>query len=86
MRLTALCVTRVTLEFDGSVIGTGRYAEGTAVGFNRKKKGQRSHYPLRCSVAQTGQVLDMLQRPGNVHDSNGAQAFIEDCVSGDQGR
>ena len=71
---------RVTLDFDGSVLSTGRFAEGTAVGFNRKKKGQRSYYPLFCTVAQTGQVLDMWHRPGNVHDSNGAQAFILACV------
>ena len=81
LRLTALCVGRVTLDFDGSVIGTSRYAEGTAVGFNRKKKGQRSYYPLFCTVAQTGQVLDMLHRSGNVHDSNGAKAFISACIS-----
>jgi hypothetical protein len=31
-------------------------------------------------VAQTGQVLDVWHRPGNVHDSNGAQAFILACV------
>lgn len=81
VRLTALCLGRVTLDFDGSVLGTNRYAEGTAVGFNRKKKGQRSYYPLFCTVAQTGQVLDVLQRSGNVHDSNGAEAFILDCVA-----
>jgi hypothetical protein len=81
VRLEALGVARVTLDFDGSVIGTGRYAEGTAVGFNRKKKGQRSYYPLLCTVAQTGQVLDVLHRSGNVHDSNGAQAFILGCIA-----
>lgn len=81
MRMAALGLKRVTLDFDGSVIGTNRYAEGTAVGFNRKKKGQRSYYPLFCTVAQTAQVLDVLPRSGNVHDSNGAQAFIADCIA-----
>lgn len=38
-RLKALALPRGTLDFDGSVIGTSRFAEGTAVGFNRKKKG-----------------------------------------------
>ena len=75
-RLAALELPRVTLDFDGSVIGTGRWAEGTAVGFNRKKKGQRSYYPLFCTVAQTGQVFDVLHRSGNVHDSHGAKDFI----------
>lgn len=79
-RLAATSPARVTLDFDGSVIATGRCAEGTAVGFNRKKKGQRSYYPLFCTVAQTGQVFDVWHRPGNVHDSNGAAAFIQACL------
>lgn len=79
-RLADLGLARITLDFDGSVLSTGRFAEGTAVGFNRKKKGARSYYPLFCTVAQTGQVLDVWHRPGNVHDSNGAQAFILACI------
>ena len=81
--LERLCVTgfpRITLDFDGSVCSTTRHAEGTAVGFNKKKKGARSYYPLFCTVAQTGQVLDLLHRPGNVHDSKGAREFILACV------
>ncbi|MCY3762277.1 MAG: transposase [Gemmatimonadetes bacterium] len=64
---------RVTLDFDGSVVSTRAHAEGTAVGYNPKRKGARSYYNLFCTVAQTGQFLDVLHRPGNVHDSNGAQ-------------
>jgi hypothetical protein len=79
-QLNRLRLARLTLDFDGSVLSTGRFAEGTAVGFNRKKKGQRSYYPLFCTVAQTGQVLDVWHRPGNVHDSNGAKAFILACL------
>lgn len=78
--LAGLGLHRLTLDFDGSVIGTGRSAEGTAVGFNPKKKGQRSYYPLFCTIAQTGHVFDVLHRPGNVHDSNGAQDFILACI------
>ncbi len=70
---------RVTLDFDGSVQSTKRHAEGTAVGFNKKKKGARSYYPLFCTVAQTGQFFDIHHRPGNVHDSNGAVQFMTDC-------
>lgn len=71
---------RVTLDFDGSVLSTARHAEGTAIGFNKKKKGARSYYPLFCTAAQTAQILDMHHRPGNVHDSNGAKPFIASCV------
>lgn len=79
-RLSTERFSRVTLDFDGSVLSTGRHAEGTAVGFNKKKKGARSYYPLFCTVAQTDQVLDVHHRPGNVHDSNGADAFIRRCL------
>jgi len=79
-RLRQLSLARITLDFDGSVQSTGRRAEGTAVGFNKKKKGARSYYPLFCTIAQTSQVLDFLHRSGNVHDSRGARAFIAECI------
>jgi hypothetical protein len=79
-RISSLGLPRITLDFDGSVQSTKRRAEGSAVGFNRKKKGARSYYPLFCTLAQTGQVLDFLHRSGNVHDSNGAREFILQCI------
>ena len=79
-RLAALSLPSITLDFDGSVLSTKRHTEGTAVGFNKHKKGARSYYPLFCTVAQTCQALDMLHHSGNVHDSNGALGFIAQCV------
>jgi len=79
-RLERERLARVTLDFDGSVVSSGRFAEGLAVGYNKGKKGMRSYYPLLCTVAQNAQVLDILHRPGNVHDSNGAPAFMENCI------
>ena len=80
-RIVSHALPRITLDFDGSVQSTKRKAQGAAVGFNKKKKGARSYYPLFCTVAQTGQVLNFLHRSGNVHDSNGARAFILECVA-----
>jgi len=85
-RLETEQLSRVTLDFDGSVLSTGRHAEGTAIGFNKKKKGARSYYPLFCTVAQTAQILDLHYRPGNVHDSNGAKPFIASCIEEVKGR
>jgi hypothetical protein len=79
-RLRVLRLRRVTVDFDGSVQSTRRHAEGTAVGYNKKRKGDRSYYPLFCTVAQTGQVLDVLHRSGNVHDSRDALLFILECI------
>jgi hypothetical protein len=80
MRLRACHISRITLDFDGSVISTKRHAENSAIGYNKKHKGWRSYYPLFCTVAQTGQVFDLLHRPGNVHDSHDALAFIASCI------
>lgn len=78
-RLRSEGFARLTLDFDGSVQSTTGHAEGTAVGYNKVKKGARSYYPLFCTVAQTGQFFDMHHRSGNVHDSNGASTFMREC-------
>ena len=80
IKLASLNLKVITIDFDGSVLSTCKHAEGTAVGFNKKKKGERSYYPLFCTIAQTGQVFDFHFRPGNVHDSNGAVDFIKSCI------
>ena len=78
--LTREQLATITLNLDGSVLGTCRHADGVASGFNKKKKGQRRYCPLNCTVAQTAQVLGVYHRSGNVHVSNGAKEFIEQCV------
>jgi hypothetical protein len=81
-RLKKIAIYRATLDFDGSVFSTqSRTTEGTAVGYNRRRKGARSYYPLFCTLAQTGQVFDVYHRPGNVHDSHGAREFIIACIA-----
>ncbi len=79
--LKRACLPRLTFDFDGSVQWNKGHAEGTAVGFNKSKKGARSYYSLFCTVAQTSQFFDILHRPGNVHDSNGADQFMLECFS-----
>lgn len=79
-RLATLGLARITLDFDGSVQSTRQHAEGTAVGYNKKRKGARGYDPLLCTLAQTAQVLDFPHRSGNVHDSHGAREFILACI------
>ncbi len=78
-RIVDEALPRITLDFDGSVQSTQGHLEGTAVGYNKQKKGRRSYYPLFATVAQTQQFLDLLHRPGNVHDSRGARDFMQAC-------
>jgi hypothetical protein len=79
-RIADESLARVTADFDGSVLSTKGHAEGSAIGYNPKRKGARSYYPLFCVISQTGQFLDVLHRPGNCHDSNGAREFIGSCI------
>jgi hypothetical protein len=81
-RVCSASPARITLDFDGSVLSTkARRIEGTAVGYNKKQKGCRSYYPLFATVAQTGQVFDVLHRAGNCHDSRGARDFMLECFA-----
>jgi len=81
-RLHKSKLKKLTVDFDGSVQSTCGHAEGTAVGFNKKKKGARSYYPLFATVAQLSEFYDLHHRPGNVHDSNGAIDFIARTLYG----
>lgn len=77
-RVAASNFATLTADFDGSVLWTqSRNTEGTAIGYNTKRRGSRGYYPLFATLAQTGQVFDLLHRPGNIHDTYGAQEFIQ---------
>ena len=62
-------LSRVTLELDGTVLRTGLFADGAARGFNPHHPKDKSYYPLTAHLAQTGQLLAVWNREGNVHDS-----------------
>jgi len=49
-RLVAEGLASVTLEFDGSVLNTGRHVEGTAVGFNKTKSASTARLVMRSSL------------------------------------
>ncbi len=80
-RLVIEDLATATLDFDGSVLSTrGRNIEGTAVGYNKSHKGDRSYYPFFCTIAQLGEVFRAWQRSGNVHDSNEAHVRVTEAV------
>jgi hypothetical protein len=67
---------RVTIDLDGTVLRTGAKVQGAARGFNPHHPKDCSYYPLTAHVAQTGQILRVWNRPGNVHDSHNAVGFV----------
>ena len=68
--------SRLTIDVDGSVLRTGVRVEGAERGYNPHHPKDKSYYPLTAHLAQTGQILRVWNRPGNVHDSHGAEGFL----------
>ena len=73
-------LSRVTLDTDGTVLRTGLFAEGAERGFNPHHPKDKSYYPLTVHLAQTGQLLAVVNREGNVHDSQKALETLEFVV------
>ena len=70
---------RVTLEFDSSVKGVFGDQEGAAVGYNPKKRGQKSYHPLFCFLAETRECLHNWFRTGLAYSANGIVEFASEC-------
>lgn len=73
-------LSRLTLDIDGSVITTGATVSWAFRGFNPHHRKDPSYYPILAHLAQTGHILRVKNRPGNVHDSKGAVAFLRDLI------
>jgi hypothetical protein len=67
-----IALPRATIELDGTVLRTGECVDGAERGFNPHHPKDPSYYPLTAHLAQTGQMLGVWNRPGNVNDSAGA--------------
>jgi hypothetical protein len=77
---------RLTLDIDGSVITTGATVAWAFRGFNPHHRKDPSYYPILAHLAQTGPILRVKNRPGNVHDSKGAVSFLRDLMEDLRGR
>src|SRR5207245_873068 len=84
--LARLQLPRLTLDVDGTVVRTGATVGWAFRGFNPHHRKDPSYYPLFAHVAQTGHILRLKNRPGNVHDSKQAVPFLRDIVDDLRGR
>lgn len=71
---------RITIDVDGTVIRTGDRVDGADRGFHPHHPKDRSYYPLTAQLAQTGQILDVQNRSGRVHDSVGSVAMLSELI------
>jgi hypothetical protein len=77
-----LALPRLTIDLDGTVVRTGATVGWAFRGFNPHHRKDPSYYPLLAHVAQTGHILRMKNRPGNVHDSKQSVAFLREVIDG----
>ncbi len=84
--LARLDVPRLTLDVDGTVVRTGATVAWAFRGFNPHHRKDLSYYPLVAHVAQTGHILRLKNRPGNVHDSKQSGAFLRELIAAVRGR
>lgn len=79
-QIERLGLPRLTIDVDGTVVRTGGQVAWAFRGFNPHHRKDPSYYPLLAHLAQTGQILRLRNRPGNVHDSAGAVPFLRDLI------
>jgi hypothetical protein len=67
---------RLTIDVDGSVVSTGLQVAWAQRGFNPHRRKVPSYYPITAYEAQSGQILRVQNRPGNIHDGKAAVPFL----------
>jgi len=85
-QIAALGLRRATVDLDGTVLRTGLQVAWARRGYNPHHPKDPSYYPLLAHLAQTGQILRVKNRPGNVNDSHGATGVIRQIVGDLRGR
>lgn len=67
---------RLTIDVDGTVVSTGLRVQWAQRGFNPHRRKVPSYYPITAYEAQSGQILRVQNRPGNIHDGKAALGFL----------
>jgi hypothetical protein len=76
--LRPLNLKRLTIDVDGTVLSTGLQVERAFRGFNPHRRKVPSYYPITAYLAQTGHMLSVRNRSGNIHDGKASMHFFRD--------
>jgi hypothetical protein len=66
----------ITVDVDGTVVSTGMKVERAFRGYNPHQRKVPSYYPITAALAETGHVLRVRNRSGNVHDGKSSMTFL----------
>jgi len=76
-----LRLKRLTIDVDGTVVSTGFTVERAFRGYNPHHRKVKSYYPITAYLAQTGHVMRVRNRSGNVHDGKASMPFLRDLFA-----
>ena len=79
--LRPLQLRRLTIDIDGTVLSTGLQVERAFRGYNPHRRKVPSYYPITAYLAQTGHLLSVRNRSGNVHDGKASMSFFRDLFA-----
>lgn len=68
----------LTVDVDGTVMSTGHKVERAFRGFNPHHRKVPSYYPISAYLAETGHLLRVQNRSGNVEDGRMSLRFLKD--------
>jgi hypothetical protein len=69
---------QAVIDMDGTLVGTtGSCKQGMDISY----KGTWGYHPLVVSLANTGEVLSIVNRPGNRPSHEGAAAEVDRCIA-----
>ena len=81
MVVRELALRTLTVDVDGSVVSTGLQVERAFRGFNPHRRKVPSYYPVTALLSETGHVLRVKNRSGNVHDGKSSIPFLRDIFA-----
>jgi len=71
----------LTVDVDGTVLSTGLTVERAFRGFNPHHRKVPSYYPITACVAETGHVLRVKNRSGNINDGKASITFLRELFA-----
>lgn len=71
-----LPLRQLTVDVDGTVCSTGLQVERARRGYNPHRRKVPSYYPITAYLGETGHVLRVKNRSGNVHDGKASPSFL----------
>jgi hypothetical protein len=70
-----------TVDLDSSVLTRYGHQEGSAPGYNPRRRGKKSHHPLMAFAAECRMAVTAWLRPGNTTDGSNVENFFREVLA-----